>query len=77
MNRFEIISQEQFNKDFEQFPQTSYNDLKKPARATMGSAGYDLYAPFDITLAPGETIKIPACKQPKFTAGKGLKDALN
>lgn len=59
MNRFEIISQEQFNKDFEQFPQTSYNDLKKPARATMGSAGYDLYAPFDITLAPGETIKIP------------------
>ncbi len=25
----------------------------------------------------GETIKIPACKQPKFRAGKGLKDALN
>ncbi|MBR5130117.1 MAG: HU family DNA-binding protein [Alphaproteobacteria bacterium] len=25
----------------------------------------------------GETIKIPACKQIKFTAGKGLKDAVN
>lgn len=25
----------------------------------------------------GETIKIAACKQPKFKAGKGLKDALN
>ncbi len=25
----------------------------------------------------GETIKIPASKQPKFKAGKGLKDALN
>lgn len=25
----------------------------------------------------GEKIKIPASKQPKFSAGKGLKDALN
>lgn len=25
----------------------------------------------------GETIKIPASVQPKFSAGKGLKDALN
>ena len=25
----------------------------------------------------GATIKIPASKQPKFTAGKGLKDAVN
>lgn len=25
----------------------------------------------------GETIKIAACKQPKFKAGKALKDALN
>jgi DNA-binding protein HU-beta len=25
----------------------------------------------------GETIKIPASKQPKFKAGKGLKDAVN
>ena len=24
----------------------------------------------------GETIKIPACKQPKFRAGKGLKDSI-
>ena len=25
----------------------------------------------------GETIKIPASKQPKFKSGKGLKDAVN
>lgn len=25
----------------------------------------------------GDTIKIPASKQPKFKAGKGLKDAVN
>lgn len=36
-----------------------YNDIKLPRRATRGSAGYDFYAPFDITLKPGETIKVP------------------
>ena len=30
-----------------------------PKRATIGSAGYDFYAPFDIELKPGETIKVP------------------
>ena len=28
-------------------------------RATSGSAGYDFYAPFTVTLKPGETSKIP------------------
>lgn len=36
-----------------------YQNLKLPMRATKGSAGYDFFAPFDIVLAPGETIKIP------------------
>ncbi len=36
-----------------------YNNIKLPKRATKGSAGYDFYIPFDITLKPGETIKIP------------------
>jgi len=36
-----------------------YDNLKLPLRATVGSAGYDFFAPFDITLAPGETINIP------------------
>lgn len=36
-----------------------YNELKLPKRATAGSAGYDFYAPFDFTLKPHETIKIP------------------
>ena len=35
------------------------NELNLPARATRGSAGYDFYAPFDIKLNPGETIKVP------------------
>ena len=36
-----------------------YEDIKLPLRATKYSAGYDFYAPFDFTLKPGETIKIP------------------
>ena len=36
-----------------------YNRIKEPKRATIGSAGYDFYAPFDIELKPGETIKVP------------------
>ena len=36
-----------------------YDRIKLPARATSGSAGYDLFSPVDFTLAPGQTIKIP------------------
>ncbi|MBQ9124663.1 MAG: dUTP diphosphatase [Acholeplasmatales bacterium] len=63
MARFEIVSFEQFKAGFdnksEEEIKVIYDALKLPKRATKGSAGYDFYAPFDITLAPGETIKIP------------------
>lgn len=36
-----------------------YFNIKLPVRATKGSAGYDFFSPFDFTLNPGETIKIP------------------
>ena len=55
--KFEKVSQEEFLKSCDSLE--VYNDIKLPKRATVGSAGYDFYAPFDITLAPGETIKIP------------------
>ncbi len=63
--RFEKVSFEQFKKDyFDTFNtieniEEIYNDIKLPTRATKGSAGYDYFAPFDIELKPGETIKIP------------------
>ncbi len=61
--RFEIVSFEQFKSGCEKMCdkkiEEAYNDLKKPSRATKGSAGYDFFAPFDITLLPGETIKVP------------------
>ena len=61
--RFEIVSFEQFKSGFDNLKEEEikslYDDLKLPKRATKGSAGYDFYAPFNIELKPGETIKIP------------------
>lgn len=56
---FEKVSLIEFQKAFDTNAQDIYNELMKPKRATTGSAGYDFYAPFDINLKPGETIKIP------------------
>lgn len=61
--RFEIVSFEQFKSGFdnknEEEIKEIYDKLKLPKRATKGSAGYDFFAPFKITLKPGETIKVP------------------
>ena len=65
--KFEKVSFEQFKEAMiecgfnygDESIQNSYDDLKLPKRATKGSAGYDFHLPEDITLRPGETIKIP------------------
>lgn len=61
--RFYKVSFKQFKEsmegDTEHDITATYNDLKLPQRATAGSAGYDFYAPFDFTLQPSQTIKIP------------------
>ncbi len=53
---FEIISKEQFNKDFDKDMAV---EIKLPKRGTKESAGYDVFAPFDIFLKAGEDIKVP------------------
>lgn len=65
--RFEKVSFEQFLNDYKDtFPILSNEDIKKiyegikmPKRATVGSAGYDFFAPVDILLEPSQTVKIP------------------
>ena len=37
----------------------AYERIPLPRRATEGSAGYDFALPFDLSLAPGQTAKIP------------------
>ena len=46
-----------------------YNDIIFPKRATVGSAGYDFFAPVDITLAPNETITVPTGIRAKINEG--------
>lgn len=36
-----------------------YDSIRLPRRATVGSAGYDFFAPFNIIIKPGETFKMP------------------
>ncbi len=61
--QFEKVSFEQFYSGFENTDENTvkqyYINLKMPKRATKGSAGYDFFIPFDITLKQGETYKIP------------------
>lgn len=60
--KFEKVSTEQYAKDVSAENTLriteEYNDIKLPARATSGSAGYDFYAPRDITVGPGKTVKV-------------------
>ena len=64
---FDKVSFEQFKEGlgdcfgdcYDEKAREVYENLKLPARATGGSAGYDFFAPVDLTLAPRETVKIP------------------
>lgn len=61
--KFYKVSKEQYLKSFDDKNNEEilsiYDEILLPKRATKGSAGYDFFAPFDIVLKPGETIKIP------------------
>ena len=65
--KFEKVSIEQFREGWtdafgevdETELQEIYDAVRLPKRATAGSAGYDFFAPARISLAPGETVKIP------------------
>lgn len=65
MNKFEKISFEQFEKDLSADSWISpvinimYEQIKLPQRATMFSAGYDIFAPYDIEIPPKDTVKVP------------------
>lgn len=66
VGRLEKVSKDQFASDLNNInPKMNealdsiYDDLRTPMRATVGSAGYDFFAPFGFRLQPGETILIP------------------
>lgn len=78
VGEFEKVSFEQFYAAMseiidteykDEFIQSAYRDLKIPERATSGSAGYDFKSPFNFTLHPGQTIKIPTGIRVKIDEG--------
>ncbi len=76
--KFHKVSYEQFYESCkENFVESEikkmYEDIKLPVRATAGSAGYDIFAPFGFSLAPSETIKIPTGVRCEIDEGWVLK----
>lgn len=65
--KFYKVSLEQFKEDWidtfgldeEARIEKIYEEIRLPRRATAGSAGYDFFAPVDLVLEPGETVKVP------------------
>lgn len=60
--RFEKVSYKQYSsvsdKPVDDLLLDEYDSIRLPKRATKCSAGYDFFAPYEFTLAPGQTIKI-------------------
>lgn len=67
IGKFHKVSFQRFQEDWEALLPVKiqadireiYQGIRLPQRATSGSAGYDFYAPVEITLQPGESIRIP------------------
>lgn len=80
MNKFERISENEFNKvASEEFKvkngvlnHQKYDELIVPYRATKGSAGYDFFSPISFKLKPGQTIKVPTCIKCSLNPGTVL-----
>ena len=64
---FEKVSYQEYEKALKdlspdcskEFIDASYDSIILPERATSGSAGYDFFMPYDVTLFPNEAVKIP------------------
>ncbi len=65
--KFEKVSFNEYQKNDNSL--SNYENIKLPKRATVGSAGYDFYAPYDFSLEPNQTIKIPTGIRVKIDEG--------
>ncbi len=68
--KFEKVSIEQWRQGYSRVDaERVYESIALPKRATSGSAGYDFFAPFDIELKAGETVKVPTGIRVKISEG--------
>lgn len=56
-NYFTKVSRERFIADGGD--ESAYDGIKLPVRATSGSAGYDFFAPSELSIPAGGTVKVP------------------
>ncbi len=68
--QFFKVSQNEFLKSG---TQEAYDSIVLPRRATVGSAGYDFFAPQEFTLEPNQTVKIATGVRVKIDKGWVLK----
>lgn len=73
--QFEKVTFEQFEKDWiKNFPETEnvkeiYDSIKLPKRATVGSAGYDFYAPAQVKFEKNKSTLVPTGIRAKINDG--------
>ena len=80
--KFEKVSFNQFFEGAKEFlPNLNedqikdlYEKIKLPKRATKASAGYDFFTYVDLTLNPGETLKVPTGIRCKIEDNKEKKN---
>ena len=71
MNKFEKVSFNEYSKtvmalddllasdwNAEQILECEYQNIRLPRRAHDGDAGYDFFVPYDMTILPGDELKI-------------------
>lgn len=77
--KFEKVSFKQFEQAYSTLVSSNdnikqiYDDIILPKRATKGSAGYDFFAPTEISLLPNQTITIPSGIRVQIENGWVLK----
>ena len=57
-NYFTKVSRERFIADGGD--ESAYDGIKLPVRATSGSAGYDFFAPSELSIPAGGTVNVPS-----------------
>ena len=70
--KFEKVSFDEFKKSFdidEKEVKKIYDNIKLPERKTVGSAGFDFHAPFDVTVESGKSVLFPTGIRVKMKDG--------
>lgn len=73
---FEKVTFGQYVKDLQPrnkvMAKAEFDRIRMPKRATSGSAGYDMFIPFEVLISPGTAMKIPTGISARIDEGWAL-----